>query len=50
MNLIQSNMDNKLFTCGIFFDFKKAKQALSLRYKGPGKLMVFILLKWSEVV
>ena len=24
VNLIQSNMDNKLFTCGIFLDFKKA--------------------------
>ena len=24
VNSIQSNMDNKLFTCGIFFDFKKA--------------------------
>ena len=24
VNSIQSNMDNKLFTCGIFLDFKKA--------------------------
>ena len=24
VNSIQRNMDNKLFTCGIFFDFKKA--------------------------
>ena len=24
VNLIQRNMDNKLFTCGVFLDFKKA--------------------------
>jgi len=24
VNSIQSNMDNKLFTCGVFLDFKKA--------------------------
>ena len=24
VNSIQSNIDNKLFTCGIFLDFKKA--------------------------
>ena len=44
VNSIQSSMDNKLFTCGIFFDFKKAFDtvdhsillSISLRYKGPG--------------
>ena len=43
VNSIQSNMDNKLFTCGIFLDCKKAFDTvdhyiiISLRYKGSGK-------------
>ena len=35
-NSIQSNMDNKLFTCGIFLDFKKAFDTVD-GYRGPAE-------------
>ena len=53
VNAIQTNMDNRLFSCGIFIDLKKAfdtvdhnsfVQVRSLWFPRPYKHLVFFLL------